>query len=269
MKLSSLRSTESQGRLFDRPLIGYGSARNAVGDLAERLTAVWVGGRRHKTDSRCDYCPDVSVTLTEADKQWQRNHLTRCPSRNFTSTPPLGQEDAATHSLSLSTSERCERPESSTITPLMTQKPNEEVLVKYFESKAAGRTRQIFAYAGRLEKDRRFAAEHSLTYVIWKHAADLTKVRTIEEVEAAVLRSLSGVYIVPFAVILNECLARPVEKLNTQYGGTDRKTYGSGYRINLSSLSSYLAAEFAGGDECRRGQEPRCVLEDTTTRDHF
>jgi hypothetical protein len=42
-------------------LAGPGEVRNAVGDLMERLTASWFGGVRHKTQSNCDYCPDVSA----------------------------------------------------------------------------------------------------------------------------------------------------------------------------------------------------------------
>lgn len=61
MRLSGYKSLERQLLLFDEPLAGHGSVRHVVGDLVEGLTAELVGGRRHKNDSRCDYCPDVSV----------------------------------------------------------------------------------------------------------------------------------------------------------------------------------------------------------------
>lgn len=50
-----------QPYLFDEPLRGHGHARTIVGDLAERLTARLTGGRRHRTDGRASYCPDVSA----------------------------------------------------------------------------------------------------------------------------------------------------------------------------------------------------------------
>lgn len=62
--ISGYKSTESQGLLFDMPLSGLAIARNVTGDLAERLTARLVGGRRHKTDCTADYCPDVSARGT-------------------------------------------------------------------------------------------------------------------------------------------------------------------------------------------------------------
>lgn len=60
MRISGLKSAERQLLLWERPLAGPGGVRNAVGDLMERLTAIWVGGVHHKTQSNCDYCPDVS-----------------------------------------------------------------------------------------------------------------------------------------------------------------------------------------------------------------
>lgn len=67
MKLSSYKSAD-QGRLFDEPLIkndgklSLGYCRHLAGELCEQLTAAVFNGRRHKTDSTCDYCPDVSIT---------------------------------------------------------------------------------------------------------------------------------------------------------------------------------------------------------------
>lgn len=60
MRLSSFKSLEVQGLLFDQHLGNHGHRRNVVGNLAEQLTTEAVGGRRHKTQCTCDYCPDVS-----------------------------------------------------------------------------------------------------------------------------------------------------------------------------------------------------------------
>ncbi len=60
MKLSGYKSDEVQGLLWDEPLRGMGHARTVVGELGEELTAQALGGVRHRTDSRADYCPDVS-----------------------------------------------------------------------------------------------------------------------------------------------------------------------------------------------------------------
>lgn len=62
MIVSKVKTTE-QLRLFDPPLdvTDHGYARHVVGELFEELSAIVLGGRRHRTDSRADYCPDISV----------------------------------------------------------------------------------------------------------------------------------------------------------------------------------------------------------------
>lgn len=60
MRISGYRGTEKQLLLFPEPLRGAGHVRVIIGNLVETLTAVLVGGRRHKTQSNVDYCPDVS-----------------------------------------------------------------------------------------------------------------------------------------------------------------------------------------------------------------
>ncbi len=57
--ISSPKSLEVQGLLWEEPLRGHGHCRTVIGDLAERLTIRRFGGVRLKTDSRCDYCPDI------------------------------------------------------------------------------------------------------------------------------------------------------------------------------------------------------------------
>lgn len=54
---------EDQPLLFDLPIaIGeHGYARHVVGELIEEITALVLGGKRHRTSSNCDYCPDVSI----------------------------------------------------------------------------------------------------------------------------------------------------------------------------------------------------------------
>ena len=60
MRVSGYKSSEVQGLLFTQPLGNHGHVRTVVGDLAEKLTCKLVGGRRHKTQSTAEYCPDVS-----------------------------------------------------------------------------------------------------------------------------------------------------------------------------------------------------------------
>lgn len=59
MILPSFKSSERQAFLWDDPMGNHGHARTVLGDFAEELTARFVGGKRFKTDSRADYCPDV------------------------------------------------------------------------------------------------------------------------------------------------------------------------------------------------------------------
>ncbi|MGV3485382.1 MAG: hypothetical protein ACO1RT_13270 [Planctomycetaceae bacterium] len=46
--------------MFDEPLGGHGHIRTLIGNWAEELTIHALGGRRHRTDCRYDYCPDIS-----------------------------------------------------------------------------------------------------------------------------------------------------------------------------------------------------------------
>lgn len=70
MKISKPIAQSTQLFLFDyeidRPLIvdgkySMGRARAIAGAFFEGLTVGALGGCRHRTDSRCDYCPDVSI----------------------------------------------------------------------------------------------------------------------------------------------------------------------------------------------------------------
>lgn len=63
MNVSHRKSSEVQLTFWavDKPLHKSAQTRNVCGDFAEEATAVLVGGRRHRTDGTCDYCPDVSV----------------------------------------------------------------------------------------------------------------------------------------------------------------------------------------------------------------
>jgi len=61
MKISGFRRTDHQQYLWDIPLRGHGHVRTVIGDFAEDLIALLIKGRRHKTDSTCDYCPDISL----------------------------------------------------------------------------------------------------------------------------------------------------------------------------------------------------------------
>lgn len=59
----SRHQSAKQLPLFDYPIeeSDHGYARHVVGELIEEISALVLGGYRHKTDSRCDYCPDLSV----------------------------------------------------------------------------------------------------------------------------------------------------------------------------------------------------------------
>lgn len=55
---------EEQPRLFAEPIGNHGHVRTVIGDFAEALTAKLFKGRRYRTDSRSDYCPDVKALDT-------------------------------------------------------------------------------------------------------------------------------------------------------------------------------------------------------------
>lgn len=109
----------------------------------------------------------------------------------------------------------------------------------YMECKAAGRSNQTFIYEGRLEKDKQFAKDHLLCYAILKHRTITKYASTVPELTALFLTSLDCLYIVPFEILLTIIGDQEPEPLNSSYGGTDRKTYGSGYRIPLRSIEEW------------------------------
>lgn len=189
MLISGFKSTEVQNFLYEEALRGHGHVRTVVGDLMERLTAAMVCGRRHKTQSNVDYCPDVSCIDSTG--------------------------------------------------------------VRYFESKAAGMSKQVFIYEGRILKDREFVKQgNRLDYVIWHHLADTKKASTVQELETLLYASLQCVWTVPLVEIDRICSGLTVENLNSNYGGTDRKTYGSGFRIPLSLLPIDQYHNFRGERRC-------------------
>lgn len=185
MKVSGLKSAE-QLRLFDYPLRegDHGYARHVIGELIEEISAIVLGGYRHRTDSRSDYCPDISV------------------GRNF------------------------------------------------YECKAAGLSRQTLIYAGRLKKDRRFARRHQLFYLIWHHRAYTKDARSVDELRSLLLQRIQCAYIVPFNAIDAICKSLREEKLcsASAYGlngrASNKKAYGSGYRLPLKSIQDYRAIEW-------------------------
>lgn len=112
--------------------------------------------------------------------------------------------------------------------------------MEFFEAKAVGRSRTAFVYAGRLEKDRRFCASNSLTYIIWHHVADTQIAKTVRELEELVLGCVRAVYVVPFARLDELCMMKKLEPLNSRYGRHSAgDTYGSGYRIRLGELEEF------------------------------
>jgi len=117
----------------------------------------------------------------------------------------------------------------------------------FIECKAVGLSNETFVYHGRLEKDRLFAAEHSLMYAIWRHRAATKKCSTVQQLQAAWLTSLEAAYLVPFKDFFDIAIGSGIEKLNSAYGSsrTQPKMYGSGYRVRLAKLAAWKVLEFA------------------------
>lgn len=115
----------------------------------------------------------------------------------------------------------------------------------YLECKAAGKSKQIFVYGGRLEKDCEFSEHHPLLYVIWHHRTNTKRYSTVEGLQRGFLRNMQCVYVVPFQEICRICREEvPKEKLNSKYYGSHgsdevKQQYGEGYRIRLRLLQSW------------------------------
>lgn len=60
MRISKPVKDWKQPELFDAPITGMGLVRTVVGDLAQELASEMLGALVHRTDSRADYCPDLS-----------------------------------------------------------------------------------------------------------------------------------------------------------------------------------------------------------------
>ena len=121
----------------------------------------------------------------------------------------------------------------------------------YFESKAVGINRYTFIYAGRLDKDREFAKDRELNYVVWYHVADTRFAETVEELERLVLHKLVSCWVVPFSVIDNLCANLKIEKLNSKYGRTRDypKIYGSGCRLPVKLLEGWNVRNWSRATE--------------------
>lgn len=118
----------------------------------------------------------------------------------------------------------------------------------YYESKAAGRGNQTFVYGGRLDKDREFARQHRLVYVVWRHGARTLECGTVEELERMVLATMKRAYVVPFAVVDAACAVMVPDRLNSAYGGSDeRPEYGSGYRLPLRLFDRWVHRTYECG----------------------
>lgn len=121
----------------------------------------------------------------------------------------------------------------------------------YCECKSVGRSRQTMVYEGRLVRDRNFVdAGNPLLYVLWHHTVDTKIADTEEELQMLFLAKMQCIYVVPFNVIEAICRSLPCEKLNSQYGRSDKYpgVYGKGYRIPLSALTEWKALEWETAD---------------------
>jgi hypothetical protein len=173
-----------QQGLFDLPLGNHGHSRTVLGELTEKLTAMLFGGKRHKTDSRCEYCPDVS-----------RDDLF------------------------------------------------------YFECKSVGKSKEALIYKGRLEKDKIFAEDNALYYVIWHHTTQTKHASTVCDLKSLFLYNLKSIYVVPFSKIYELCLNVKPTNMNRSYGNGDKNTvYRTGYRLKLSELDNWKFAEWRISD---------------------
>lgn len=123
--------------------------------------------------------------------------------------------------------------------------PDVSVGGNFFECKAIGRSRQTFVYEGRLLKDRKFARFQPLYYAVWHHTANTLYAHTVEQLQCLVLAKMRWMALIPFAEIDRICSLTTATRLNSKYGkSSERKLYGSGFRISLSSILPYKALEW-------------------------
>src|ERR1022692_1608184 len=61
MIVSGLKYRDLQMRLWSPAIYSHAYCRNYLGEIVEEATEKLTGGRRHKTQSNADYCPDVSA----------------------------------------------------------------------------------------------------------------------------------------------------------------------------------------------------------------
>lgn len=218
MTISGVKRCNEQPLLWEVPLGNHGHSRNVIGQLAEELTAAYVGGRRHKSDSTKDYCPDVSAG-------------NRC------SGTVLERLDGSWKCVKCGWTYDCPQPNGC-----------RTGTASYFESKAVGQSNQAFVYAGRLEKDRRFAQQRPLNYVIWSHSTTVKGVETVEQLRRLMLASIRKTYMLSFEYLDAVCQRLTPEPLNSKYGGSDeRPEYGSGYRIALSLIEHCVVNNWPNG----------------------
>lgn len=109
----------------------------------------------------------------------------------------------------------------------------------YLEVKAVGKSGTAFIYEGRIEKDSEFAKSNLLSYCFWHHKADCRLPDNADDLIGEVLGSLQWMAVVPWPVVKSIVMQSEEKLLNSGYGGTDKKTYGSGRRLAINKLEKW------------------------------
>jgi hypothetical protein len=194
----------SFNRKLDRPIYNMGTCRTVLGDLIETLTAKIFNGQRHKTDSRCDYCPDISIP----------REIYGRPNPTWCFLPPG----------------RRNRYQSQDLV--------------YFECKGCGKNGDCITYKGRLAKDVAFAKRHQLYYCIWHHKTTChistgnLEASTRQLIDSFLL-SVKGVYILPLTEIVRLAAVSPQLTFSSKiYGDSGNPKYKHGYRLRLKDIKN-------------------------------
>lgn len=119
----------------------------------------------------------------------------------------------------------------------------------YIENKVVGKNSTCMVYKGRLEKDRIFARDHALLYVIWHHRAETKLAANSLHLRSLFYTHLRNLRVVPFEEIDAICSTLSPVPLNSKYGKGKQspnsvRTYGEGYRFALSHLDPFINLEF-------------------------
>jgi hypothetical protein len=95
-------------------------------------------------------------------------------------------------------------------------------------------------YEGRLEKDKVFAENNQLFYVLLCHSVDSMICHNTFEIRVAFLSTLRQIIVAPFDSVYEAAKMSKVTKLNSAYGHSDTNpVYGTGYRLPIKRLLTF------------------------------